>query len=138
MKFSLLVALAHLRSNKDTQGISVITLISMLGVTVGVTALIMVLAVMEGFELDLRDKILGSNAHIVVINFNGNFNDYAETTQTISSIEGIQAATPFIYSEMMIRSPKAGYTNGILYWMRLAKAESSSLVRFVASNTTPS
>ena len=42
-----------------------------IGVTVGVTALIMVLAVMEGFELDLRDKILGSNAHVMVMSYNG-------------------------------------------------------------------
>ena len=130
MKFSLLVALAHLRSNKDTQGISVITLISMLGVTVGVTALIMVLAVMEGFELDLRDKILGSNAHIVVINFNGNFNNYAETTQTISKIEGIQAATPFIYSEMMIRSPKSA--SGVVF--KGIDTSSSSSVTDIAMN----
>ncbi len=113
MKFSLLVALAHLRSNKDSQGISVITLISMLGVMVGVTALIMVLAVMEGFELDLRDKILGSNAHIVVINFNGNFDDYEQTTQAVSAVEGIKAATPFVYSEMMIRSPKSA--SGVIF-----------------------
>ena len=66
MRFALLVALSHLRSRRREQGISVITFVSMLGVMVGVTALIMVLAVMEGFELDLRDKILGSNAHIVI------------------------------------------------------------------------
>ena len=113
MRFPLLVALAHLRSNKHSKGISVITLISMLGVTVGVTALIMVLAVMEGFELDLRDKILGSNAHIVVVNFNGNFQGYQEKTEQISAIEGISAATPFVYSEMMIRSPKAA--SGVVF-----------------------
>ena len=71
MKFIVLVALSHLRSRRDEAGISVITLVSMIGVTVGVTALIMVLAVMEGFELDLRDKILGSNAHVMVMSYNG-------------------------------------------------------------------
>ena len=67
MRFALLVALSHLRSRKHEAGVSAITLISTIGVTVGVTALIMVLAVMEGFEIDLRDKILGSNAHMVVL-----------------------------------------------------------------------
>ena len=50
MRFPFLVALSHLRSRKSEKGISVITFVSMMGVTVGVTALIMVLAVMEGFN----------------------------------------------------------------------------------------
>lgn len=104
MRFALLVALSHLRSRRREQGISVITFVSMLGVMVGVTALIMVLAVMEGFELDLRDKILGSNAHIVIFNFNGSFSNHEEILSQIRSTEGISAAAPFVYSEMMIRS----------------------------------
>ena len=71
MRLSLLIALSHLRARKSEVGISAITAISILGVVVGVTALIMVLAVMEGFEIDLRDKILGSNAHIVVLQYGG-------------------------------------------------------------------
>ena len=54
MRFALLVAFSHLRSRQSETGVSVITLIAIAGVTVGVTAMIMVLAVMEGFELDLR------------------------------------------------------------------------------------
>ena len=68
MGFTWQVALSHLRSRRSEAGINVITMVSILGVTIGVTALIMVLAVMEGFEIDLRDKILGSNAHLVVLN----------------------------------------------------------------------
>ena len=104
MRFALLVALSHLRSRQSESGVSVITMIAIAGVTVGVTAMIMVLAVMEGFELDLRDKILGSNAHLVVLNYTGNFSDYAEAVETIEGVEGITAAAPFVYSEAMIRS----------------------------------
>jgi lipoprotein-releasing system permease protein len=64
----------------------------------------MVLAVMEGFELDLRDKILGSNAHLVVLNYTGNFSEYEDAVATVESVEGIVAAAPFVYSEAMIRS----------------------------------
>lgn len=104
MRFALLVALSHLRSRKHEAGVSAITLISMVGVTVGVTALIMVLAVMEGFEIDLRDKILGSNAHLVVLQLGGQFTDYDTATETVAQVEGVTAAAPFVYSEVMVRS----------------------------------
>lgn len=104
MGFTWRVALSHLRSRRSEAGINVITMVSILGVTIGVTALIMVLAVMEGFEIDLRDKILGSNAHLVVLNYEGNFDLGEDTLERIEDIDGIAAAAPFVYSEMMIRS----------------------------------
>lgn len=104
MGFTWQVALSHLRSRRSEAGINVITMVSILGVTIGVTALIMVLAVMEGFEIDLRDKILGSNAHLVVLNYEGNFDLGEDTLERIENIDGIAAAAPFVYSEMMIRS----------------------------------
>src|SRR6056300_85041 len=104
MGFAWQVALSHLRSRRSEAGINVITTVSILGVTIGVTALIMVLAVMEGFEIDLRDKILGSNAHLVVLNYGGNFTLEDNTLERIEAIDGISAAAPFVYSEMMIRS----------------------------------
>ena len=104
MGFTWQVALSHLRSRRSEAGINVITMVSILGVTIGVTALIMVLAVMEGFEIDLRDKILGSNAHLVVLNYEGNFDLGQDTLTRIENIDGIDAAAPFVYSEMMIRS----------------------------------
>jgi lipoprotein-releasing system permease protein len=107
MRLSLLIALSHLRARKSEVGISAITAISILGVVVGVTALIMVLAVMEGFEIDLRDKILGSNAHIVVLQYGGNFSDYEKAVDTVQKADGVVAAAPFVYSEVMIRSPFA-------------------------------
>ena len=114
MRFSLLVALSHLRARRDEAGISVITTISIVGVTVGVAALIIVLAVMEGFEIDLRDKILGANAHLVVRNFAGPFGDYDTPTQRVSETEGVVAAAPFIYAEAMIRSDWA--STGVVLW----------------------
>lgn len=104
MGFAWQVALSHLRSRRSEVGINVITLVSILGVTIGVTALIMVLAVMEGFEIDLRDKILGSNAHLVALNYEGNFELASDTIANIEGLDGINAAAPFVYSEMMIRS----------------------------------
>ena len=65
MRFALYIAISHLRSRRKEAGVSAITC-SVAGVTIGVAALIAVMSVMAGFEVDLRDKILGSNAHVVV------------------------------------------------------------------------
>jgi lipoprotein-releasing system permease protein len=113
MRFILLVALSHLRSRRRESGVSLIGLISIIGVTVGVTALIMVLAVMEGFEIDLRDKILGSNAHIVVLQYGGPFPAYEEAVAKVANTPGVEAAAPFIYGEVMIRSEWAA--SGVIF-----------------------
>ena len=104
MRFALLVAVSHLRSRRHDAGVSAIALISMGGVTVGVMALLMVLAVMEGFEVDLREKILGSNAHVVALSFTGYFGDYGEKADAVAEVEGVKAAAPFMYTEAMVRS----------------------------------
>ena len=91
MRFAFLVAWSHLKGRRHTAGVSAIGLVSVIGVTVGVTALIMVLAVMEGFEVDLRQKILGSNAHVVVLHYDGYFGDHAVAGETLSAVEGVAA-----------------------------------------------
>ena len=102
--FTVRTAVSHLRSRKTETGVSTITWVSIVGVTVGVTALIMVLAVMEGFEIDLRDKILGSNAHLVVLNYGGNFADYDHAVELVEANPEVEAAAPFVYTEVMVRS----------------------------------
>ncbi len=103
MRFAFLVAWSHLKGRRRTAGVSAIGLVSVVGVTVGVTALIMVLAVMEGFEVDLREKILGSNAHVVVLHYDGYFADYEAAAAEIAAVEGVSAAAPFLYSEAMVQ-----------------------------------
>jgi lipoprotein-releasing system permease protein len=105
LDFAWRVALSHLRSRRQERGISAITLVSVAGVTVGVMALIMVLSVMAGFEIDMRDKILGSNAHIVVLSYHGAVEDPERTLSMIDAVDGVVAAAPFVYTEMMLRSP---------------------------------
>lgn len=112
MRFALTVALSHLRARRQAHGVSAITAVSIVGVLIGVTALIMVLAVMEGFEVDLRDKILGSNAHLVVLQYGGNFGEYQSAVNQMEALEGVTAAAPFVYSEVMIRSQLG--TSGVI------------------------
>ena len=81
MGYELGVSLRYIQSKKRQKFISIITLLSIIGIMVGVMALIIVLSVMTGFEDDLRGKILGTNAHIVVLKFSGGINHYNKMEQ---------------------------------------------------------
>ena len=99
------LALGHLRAGTGETFVSLITLLSVLGVVLGVAVLNCVLAVMSGFEVDLRDKILGANAHVVLMRYGSEgivAND--ALLDTVSGVDGVTAVAPFIYSEMMVRS----------------------------------
>lgn len=102
MPFELFIALRYLLSRRKHNFISAISLISVLGVALGVAALIVVLGVMNGFSDNLRDKILGVNAHLIVTPVNGPFEQYRSLQKTISDVQGVQASMPFIYTEVML------------------------------------
>ena len=71
MRYEFFIGLRYLRAKRKEAFISLITVISMLGVMIGVMTLNIVLAVMTGFEEDLRDRILGFKPHIVVLGVSG-------------------------------------------------------------------
>ena len=71
MSYELFIGLRYLKAKRKQTFVSLITLISIAGVMVGVTALIVVIAVMNGFKEDLRDKILGVTSHVVISRFDG-------------------------------------------------------------------
>jgi len=104
MSFELFFALRYLKAKRKQAFISVITIISILGVMVGVMALIVVLSVMNGFRADLMSKILGVNSHLLVLNFSGLFSGYEETAEKIERVAGVVAASPFIYSQVMVNN----------------------------------
>ncbi|MBJ6725965.1 lipoprotein-releasing ABC transporter permease subunit [Geomesophilobacter sediminis] len=106
MPFELLIGLRYLKAKRKSTFISLITLISVAGVALGVMALIIVLAVMTGFEEDLKDKILGTNAHIVVLNSMGSVENYQAVEKKLVQMDGVVAATPFIYNQVMLSSGK--------------------------------
>lgn len=102
------IAWSHLRSKKSDTFLSITTLLSIIGVTAGVAMLNWVISVMTGFEDDLREKILGANAHVVVFRLGGNVVDVDETVKKVEAVPGVEAAAPFVYTEMMLRSPWSG------------------------------
>ena len=102
MTFEWMVGLRYLMAKRKHAFISVITAISILGVAVGVMAMIVVLAVMSGFENDLREKILGTNAHAVVLKYGGGIEKPMELVAKAQKVPGVVAATPFIFSQAML------------------------------------
>ncbi len=98
-------ALERLRT-EDHSPTAMMTALSVGGVGVGVMALIIVLSVMSGFELDLQQKILGTNAHIMVSKYSDSFTEYPEVMEKIRRVKGVIGVTPFVYGEVMITSDK--------------------------------
>ncbi|MCX5849100.1 MAG: lipoprotein-releasing ABC transporter permease subunit [Deltaproteobacteria bacterium] len=105
MPYELFISKRYLNAKRKQVFVSVITFISIFGIFLGVAALIIVLAVMNGFEEDLRTKILGIKSHIeLTTDMAGPMKDYQKVRERISNVEGVVASTPFIYSQAMIRS----------------------------------
>jgi len=104
MSYEFFVSLRYLRAKRKQVFVSVITFISIAGIFLGVAALIIVLAVMNGFETDLRNKILGINSHVVLMEYNGPMKQYPQVIKNIENVPGVAAATPFIYSQAMVKS----------------------------------
>lgn len=102
--YELFIALRYLRAKRKQVFISLITLISVAGVAIGVMALILVLGVMTGFTDDLREKILGTNSHVVINKYYSNIENHKEIIGKISRLENVSAATPFIISTVMLSS----------------------------------
>jgi len=104
VSFELFFTLRYLKAKRKQGFISIITGISVLGIMIGVMALIVVLAVMNGFREDLMKKILGVNSHLLIMSYKGGIRDIDEVVQKTLNVDGVVSATPFIYSQIMIKS----------------------------------
>ncbi|MBW2595245.1 MAG: lipoprotein-releasing ABC transporter permease subunit [Deltaproteobacteria bacterium] len=104
MSYEFFISLRYLRAKRKQAFISANTLISMAGIFLGVAALIIVLSVMNGFEIELRNKILGINSHIVLMEYSGGMKDYERVMEELKSVDGVVATTPFIYGQAMLKN----------------------------------
>ena len=105
MKYEWFIGLRYLKAKRKQTFISIITVISIAGVMVGVMALIVVLAVMTGFENTLKEKILGTQAHLNLLKASQEGMDqYQEVTKRVEEIKGVVSAAPFIISQVMLSS----------------------------------
>jgi lipoprotein-releasing system permease protein len=105
MRYEWFIGLRYLKAKGKQTFISIITVISIAGVTVGVMALIVVLSVMSGFETTLKEKILGTQAHLVLLKASQEgMDDYEEVAKKVEQVKGVVSAAPFIFNQVMLSS----------------------------------
>ncbi len=102
LPIELFLALRYLRPKRTF--VSAITLICVIGVMLGVAVLIIVISVMTGFDQQLRDKIIGFNAHLKVYHGDGLIRDYPEVVRTIQKHAEVVAASPFVLGQVMVKT----------------------------------
>jgi lipoprotein-releasing system permease protein len=104
MSFELFISRRYFKSKPRQTIIALITLLSIAGVTIGVTALIVVIAVMEGFESDLKTRIMGIEPHLLIETNEASFSRYADVVRTARQTQGVQAAWPVVELQVMLKS----------------------------------
>ncbi|MDP2604705.1 MAG: lipoprotein-releasing ABC transporter permease subunit [Deltaproteobacteria bacterium] len=104
MNYELFIGLRYLRARRSETFISLITVISVLGVMIGVMTLNVVMAVMTGFEETLRDRLLGINAHVALVKSGDQLRDYEQLLERVQKETGVVAAAPTIYGQVMLTS----------------------------------
>jgi len=109
LPYQLFIALRYLKTKKKHKGISVNTLISTGGVAVGVMALLVVLSVMSGFHEDLQRKILGVNAHMVVLSYRGTMADYKDVIGSLKDDKDVLSTAPFVMGQVMVSFGKRAH-----------------------------
>ncbi len=101
MSYVPFVGWRYLRSRKSSS-IAQITAIAVLGVAIGVATLLVIVAISSGFLSTFRDKVLGVNAHVIVLKSSASFPEYKEVMRMAESMDEVEAAAPFIINEMMV------------------------------------
>lgn len=104
MRYELFIGMRYLQARRRETFISLITIISVLGVMIAVMTLNVVMAVMSGFEETLRDRLLGINAHIAIVRSGEPMQDYEEVIEQVKSDSDVVAASPTIYGQVMLTS----------------------------------
>ncbi|MEK7674378.1 MAG: ABC transporter permease [Verrucomicrobiota bacterium] len=117
LPFELLLALRYLRPKRTF--VSMITLISIIGVMLGVAVLIIVISVMSGFDRELRDKILGFNAHLRIGQRQGRLHNYEKLAERIASHPEVRGVAPFVFGQVLVETqPESGESAFLAQWVR--------------------
>ncbi len=102
----LFIGLRYTRAKRRTRFISFITLTSILGIALGVTALITVLSVMNGFEAELRQRILGMTSHTTITGRNERLDNWKELERQLQDYPHVEGAAPFVNGQVMINADR--------------------------------
>jgi lipoprotein-releasing system permease protein len=114
MPFELYVALRYLSARSSSRFLNLITIIAIGGICVGVMALIVVIGVMSGLQTEVRDRILGTNPHVMVLTFGDElrFEDWEGSLEIARTDEEVVLGVPFVYTESLVFK-RTGYQQGL-------------------------
>jgi lipoprotein-releasing system permease protein len=130
LSLPLWIGLRYTRAKRRNHFISFISLVSMLGIALGVTALITVISVMNGFEKELRERILGMVAHATVAGVDGGLSDWQTAVEQAEKTPHVIGAAPYVEQEVMLQGTRV--SGGAL---RGVRPEMESRVSEIASRT---
>ncbi len=100
--YELFIGLRYTRAKKRNHFISFISLISLMGITLGMTALITVMSVMNGFQKEVRTRILGVASHVQIASYQGNLRHWQQTAEEASKHPQVEAAAPYVNAQGML------------------------------------
>src|SRR5258706_4055928 len=113
MGYPLALAFRYMGSKKRAF-ISVGTAFAMLGVLLGVAALTIVMSVTGGFQEQFREKVLGVNAHVLVLKYSIDFREYREVMKKVEGVPGVIGVAPFVINPMMVTHAERTATGVLL------------------------
>ncbi len=126
-KFEWMIAWRYIRAKRAEGGVSVMTWISLIGVTLAVFALIATLAVRSGFRAEFIDTIAGANAHVTVVQPRSVIEDFEQVAETVRAVEGVRSVAPLIRGQAMASgSGRLGLAD--IYGIRLADLKASDAI----------
>jgi lipoprotein-releasing system permease protein len=121
MGFPFQLALRYMRSKKQAS-VSVGTMFAVLGVALGVAALATVISVTGGFRSEFREKVLGVNAHVLVLKYASDFREYRKVMDQVKTVPGVTGVAPFVINPMMVTHGHRTATGVLLKGIDAARA----------------
>ncbi|WP_161510469.1 lipoprotein-releasing ABC transporter permease subunit [Bartonella quintana] len=116
--YEWMIAFRYMIPNKKHVVASVISIISLIGIMLGVFALVVVMAVMNGFRTELLNRILGMNGHLIVQTINSGFSDYKTLIPSLESVDGVKFALPVIEGQALVQGDLQGGSGALVRGMR--------------------
>jgi len=104
MSFESFIGFRYLKAKRKQRFVSASTLISIMGVMIGVMALIIVISVMAGFEDELKQRILSVASHVQITQNDGRFSSHDDVIHQLSSLTAVQSISPYVQSQVILKS----------------------------------
>ena len=126
-RFEWMLALRYLRARRRESFISVISGFSLVGIALGVATLIIVMAVINGFRIELMDRILGVNGHIMVESWNGPLENFDQAAEKLRQVDGIIRVSPLVEGQAMASAHNVN-TGALVRGLRTSDLQSLTVV----------